>query len=204
MPAKPTIPLLTRRSITGTLAGLAAAAVLGNSARADVSLGDLPDAAEGLGAVAPSPAPNLKFFSAAGKALTLADFHGTGLVVNIWATWCGPCVAELPSFAAIAPQLAGDKILVLPISVDFEGLKAVQPFYASHGISNLPILLDPDGTITDELNAPGIPITLVINPAGQLAARLDGGANWNTPATLERLRHLAAPPPATVSGFQPV
>jgi len=197
--------LLTRRSITGTLAGLAAAAVLGNSARADVSLGDLPDAAEGLGAVAPSPAPNLKFFSAAGKALTLADFHGTGLVVNIWATWCGPCVAELPSFAAIAPRLAASKILVLPISIDEEGLKAVQPFYASHRIANLPILLDPDGTVADTLGGPGIPITIVINPLGQIVARVDGAANWNTPATLARLHYLAGTAAAAPeSGFQPV
>jgi thiol-disulfide isomerase/thioredoxin len=165
----------------------------------------MPDAADGLGGIAPTPLPNLKFLSAAGKALTLADFRGSGLVVNIWATWCGPCVAELPSFAAIAPGLAASKILVLPISIDFEGLKVVQPFYATHGITTLPILLDPDGTITDTINAHGIPITLIINPAGQLVARLDGGANWNTPATIRRLHHLAAPPATgTASGFQPV
>ena len=194
-------PLLARRSI---IAGLAAAAAWGNCANAQVTLDDLPDAAEGLDSVAPSPAPDLKFQDSTGKHLTLADFRGAGLVVNIWATWCGPCVAELPSFAAIAPQLGRSKILVLPISVDFEGVKAVEPFYKSHGIGSLPILLDPDGTATDTLNAPGIPITLVINPAGQLVARVDGGANWNTPATLARLHHLAGPAPAAMGGFQPV
>jgi len=192
--------LLARRSI---IAGLAAAAACSNYARAQVTLDDLPDAAEGLDSVAPSPAPDLKFQDSNGKHLALADFRGAGLVVNIWATWCGPCVAELPSFDAIATQLGRSKILVLPISVDAEGVKAVQPFYKSHQIANLPILLDPDGTATDTLNAPGIPITLVINPAGQLVARVDGGANWNTPATLARLHHLAGQAPV-VSGFQPV
>ncbi len=169
-----------------------------------MTLDDLPDAAAGLAPIAPTPAPDLKFQDSAGKRLTLADFRGAGLVVNIWATWCGPCVAELPSFAAIATQLAQVKILVLPISVDFEGVKVVKPFYKSHGIANLPILLDPDGTTTDTLNAPGIPVTLIINPAGQLVARVDGGANWNTQATLSRLHHLAGPAPSVISGFQPV
>jgi thiol-disulfide isomerase/thioredoxin len=195
---------LTRRSIVGAFAGLAAAAARGNSANAQVTLDDLPDAADGLDSVPPRPAPDLKFQDANGKQLSLSDFRGAGLVVNIWATWCGPCVAELPSFSAIAPELGRSKILVLPISVDFDGLKVVQLFYKSHGIANLPILLDPDGTTTDTLNAPGIPITLVINPAGQLVARVDGGANWNTPATLARLHRLAGPAPAAVSGFQPV
>jgi len=200
LPVKPY--RLTRRSI---IAGLAATAAGCNYARAQVSLGDLPDAAIGLGGAAPRPAPDLKFFSAAGKPLTLAGFRGAGLVVNIWASWCPPCIAELPSFAAIAPKLAASKILVLPISIDYEGLKVVQPFYTSHKIANLPILLDPDGTVADTLGGPGIPITIIINPAGQLVARLDGGANWNTPATLARLHHLAGTtlPPA-VSGFQPV
>ncbi len=201
MPVKPY--RLTRRSIIGT--GLAAAAIGGNYARAQVTLGDLPDAASGLGQAAPRPAPDLGFFSAAGKRLSLAGFRGAGLVVNIWATWCGPCVAELPSFATIAPRLAASKILVLPISIDEEGLKAVQPFYDSHRIANLPILLDPDGTVADTLGGPGIPITIVINPAGQIVARVDGGANWNTPATLARLRQLAGTAAAAPeSGFQPV
>ncbi len=204
MSVKPNRLFLTRRSIIGAFAGLAAAAAAGNCADAQVTLDDLPDAAEGLDSVGPSPAPDLKFQDANGKRLTLADFRGAGLVVNIWATWCGPCVAELPSFAAIAPALGRSRILVLPISVDFEGAKAVEPFYKSHRIANLPILLDPDGTATDTLNAPGIPITLVINPDGQLVARVDGGANWNTPATLARLHRLAGPAPPAVGGFQPV
>jgi thiol-disulfide isomerase/thioredoxin len=201
LPVKPY--RLTRRSIIAT--GLAAAAGWGNYARAQVTLGDLPDAAIGLGGAAPRPAPDLKFLSATGKNLSLAGFRGAGLVVNIWASWCPPCIAELPSFAAIAPKLAASKILVLPISIDYEGLKVVQPFYTSHKIANLPILLDPDGTVADTLGGPGIPITIVINPAGQIVARLDGAANWDTPATLARLQHLAgAPVPRPESGFQPV
>ncbi len=141
----------------------------------------------------PTKAPNLKFTDAGGKPLSLVDYRGSGLVVNIWATWCGPCVAELPTFAAISRVLAKSKILILPISVDFEGSKAVQPFYASHNITTLPILLDPDGSATEALNTDGIPVTIIINPEGQLVGRLDGSANWDSPDTLALLRQLAGP-----------
>jgi len=139
----------------------------------------------------PSPAPALKFTDALGKALSLESYRGSGLVVNVWATWCGPCVAELPTFAAISQSLAKSKILVLPISVDLDGAKAVQPFYASHGIKDLPVLLDPEGSTTAALNTPGIPVTIIVNPQGQLVGRLDGSANWNSPATLALVRQLA-------------
>ncbi len=145
----------------------------------------------------------MQFTDAAGDKLTLAAYRGAGLVVNIWATWCGPCVAEFPTLAAAAPALAAAKILVLPISIDFEGLKAVKPFYAKHFISTLPILLDPDGSATDALNADGVPITIIINPAGQMVGRAIGAGNWNTGRTFRILHRLAGPAPVE-SGFQPV
>lgn len=165
----------------------------GNSAFAQIATEDLPDAAAVLDQIMPATAPDLNFTDESGKPLSLAGYRGSGLVVNIWATWCGPCVAELPTFAAIGQSLARSKILVLPISVDLDGAKAVRPFYASHGIRDLPILLDPDGSATGALNAEGIPVTIIVNPAGQLVARLDGSANWNSLATLALVRQLAGP-----------
>lgn len=184
----------TRRSVVAAAIGLALSAVRGNEARAQVALGDLPEAAQALQQFAPVAAPRLKFTDQAGRGLSLSDYKGHGLVVSIWATWCGPCVAELPSFAAIAPKLAASKILVLPISIDMEGLKAVQPFYASHDISGLPILLDPDGDAPDILNAAGIPVTILITPTGLMVGRLDGGGNWNTPDTVKLVTRLLASP----------
>ncbi len=202
-PARPSpIGLLKRRSIIAAATGLALSAARSNEARAQVSLDDLPEAAEALQHFAPMPAPNLKFTSQTGENLSLAHFRGNGLVVSIWATWCGPCVAELPTLAAIAPKLASAKILVLPISIDMEGLKVVQPFYQTHNITNLPILLDPDGNDPDALNARGIPVTILINPKGQITARLDGGANWNNPDTINLITQLIAPAP--VNPIQPV
>jgi len=177
-------------------------AARGNEAKAQVSLDDLPEAALALRRFAPVPAPDLKFTGQSGAPLSLASYRGHGLVVSIWATWCGPCVAELPSLAAIAPQLAAAKILVLPVSIDMEGLKAVQPFYTAHKISNLPILLDPNGTAPDALNANGIPVTILVTSTGQITARLDGGANWNNQNTIRLITQLIGPPP--VDPVQPV
>ena len=170
---------------------------------AQISTADLPDAAQLLTQVMPSKAPDLKFTDGTGKPLSLLNYRGSGLVVNIWATWCGPCVAELPTFAAIAQALAVSKILILPISVDMNGIKAVQPFYTSHDITALPILLDPNGSTADALNTDGIPVTIIINPQGQLVGRLDGSANWDSSDTLTLLRQLAGPKLDT-SGDQPV
>jgi len=196
-------PLLSRRSVIAASAGLALGGIRGNSARAQISASDLPDAASVIDQIMPAPAPDLKFTNAAGKKLTLANYRGNGLVVNIWATWCGPCVAELPTFAAISQSLAKSKILILPISVDLDGSKTVQAFYTSHDITTLPVLLDPDGSATDALNTDGIPVSIIINPQGQLVGRLDGSANWNSPPTLALIRQLAGPK-LDASDVQPV
>jgi thiol-disulfide isomerase/thioredoxin len=201
---KPTRHILSRRSIIATTAGLAASVSLGKFAAAQISESDLPDASAALTQTMPSPVPKLSFTDAKGKKLNLADYAGHGLLVNLWATWCGPCVAEIPSFAAIAPALARHKILVLPISVDMEGAAAVQPFYASHHITTLPVLLDTDGAAMDTLNADGIPLTLILNPDGKVVARLEGAANWNTQAAITLIRQLAGPKAASGGGITPV
>ncbi len=165
-------------------------AARGNSARAETAA-ELPDAASVIQQMAPSPAPDLTFTDAKGKPLSLANYRGSGLVVNIWATWCIACVAELPSFVAISQTLAKSKILILPISVDFGGAQVVADYYRRHQIKSLPLLVDPDGNVAGALNVPGIPVTIIVNPAGQLTGRRDGGANWNTAGSLALIERLA-------------
>lgn len=166
-------------------------AVTGNRAAAQPDDSDLPDAADGLDSMAPVAPPPLKFTNAKGQKLNLADYKGHVLVVNLWATWCGPCVEELPTLAALAGQIQPLGGLVLPISIDTNGAQSVKPFFALHAITNLPVLLDPDGDNLDLLDTDGVPVTLVIDPQGRVAARLDGAANWNTPRVLSFVRSLA-------------
>lgn len=157
---------------------------------------DLPDAAGAMTIMAPTAAPPMVFTNAAGEQRTLAHYAGHTLVVNLWATWCGPCVAELPTFDALAPKLKASGVLILPVSIDLSGAAAVEPFYKSHGIKNLPILLDPNGDNMNVLNTDGVPITIIVNAAGQQVAQLEGAANWNTSAVMAFLRSQGSTPPA--------
>jgi len=181
--------------------GLAAAGACGKFARAQAD--DLPDAAEVMTKMMPQAAPALVFSNAGGRRLTLADYAGHALVVNLWATWCGPCADELPSFAALAPKLRPSGGLVLPISIDQNGADTVRPFFASNGIHTLPVLLDPTGANMQVLNTNGVPVTIVVNAAGQMVARIDGAANWDTAGVVAYIRGLAGTP-RDATGFIPV
>ncbi len=125
--------------------------------------------------------PRITFVAADGSPHQLSDFEGRGMVVNLWATWCAPCVAELPALAELARRLAPSDIAVLPLSSDRGGAAAVRAFFESHGITGLPILIDPKGAAAEALRAPGIPITVLIDAKGMERARLEGPADWSTP-----------------------
>lgn len=164
---------------------------MSNRANAQTESDDLPDASTGWNLFPPTSLPALRFQDARGQKLSLAHFKGHVLLVNLWATWCGPCKEELPTFAAMAPKLAKFGGLILPVSIDVDGASAVRTYFEARHIKTLPILVNPDGDDLDLLQTNGIPVTLVVAPSGKAVARLDGAANWNTKPVLEFLRHLA-------------
>ncbi len=153
----------------------------------------LPSLAVGLQAVNPPAAPpNEVFLGADGSTHHLSDFKGRGMVVNMWATWCAPCVAEMPSLEQLSKALAPQDIAVLPLSSDRGGADSVQSWYQSHGITGLPVLLDPKGAMAHAFAARGIPTTVIINAQGKVVARLEGAANWAAPDVPELVRKLTA------------
>jgi thiol-disulfide isomerase/thioredoxin len=141
---------------------------------------------------APKPAPNIVFVDADGKQHHLSDLRGHGVVVNLWATWCAPCVAEMPSLAALSKAVGPDGIVVLPLSSDHGGAAAVTAFFHNHDITGLPVMLDPNGDAERAFNVPGIPTSLIIDKAGLEQARMEGSADWSTPAAAALVRQLAA------------
>jgi thiol-disulfide isomerase/thioredoxin len=147
-----------------------------------------------MAALTPTEPPramaDLHFLDAAGASHSLAEFAGRGVVLNLWATWCVPCVAELPALATLARRGAALGIDVVPLSSDRGGAAAVERFYAAHGLAALPVWLDPKGEVGRALGARGIPTTLVIDRMGRERGRLEGAADWGSDATLERLRGL--------------
>lgn len=136
----------------------------------------------------PAALPAFGFLDAAGAAHSLADFAGKGVVLNFWATWCVPCVEELPSLAALAKKLPG--VAVVPVSTDRGGAAVVEKFYASHGIAGLGVWLDPKGAASEALHLRGLPTTLLIDQQGRERGRLEGGANWASDAAVAEIGRL--------------
>jgi thiol-disulfide isomerase/thioredoxin len=181
---------LRRRTVLAAAGGTLAAAV---RARKPLAAEKLPPLSEGLQPVSPpEAAPDVPFLSADGAPHHLADFSGRGMVVNLWATWCAPCVAEMPSLEALSKALAPADIAVLPLSSDRGGAATVQAWFDSHGIKALPVLLDPKGALARAFNARGVPTTLIINTKGQVIARLEGAADWGAPDAQALVKKLAS------------
>jgi thiol-disulfide isomerase/thioredoxin len=134
----------------------------------------------------PATLPALRLLSLDGAAKALADFHGKPVVLNFWATWCGPCVAELPELDKLAAT--DPSLVVIAVSTDRGGASVVKPFLASHGISHATILLDPDSDAAHALGVAGFPTTLLIDGDGKLRGKLEGPASWGSAAaTIDRV-----------------
>ncbi len=140
--------------------------------------------------------PELRFSTADGTVRTLADYAGQGVVLNLWATWCVPCVAEMPALDALARLVAGDGVAVLALSSDRGGAPPVERFYRDKGIRTLPVLLDSQGDAARALGARGIPTTLLIDRAGKERGRLEGAADWSSAEFVAAVRRMAGPPAA--------
>jgi len=175
---------ITRRALVAAAGTLAVAAPL-RKPRAQELAGL--DALHSL----PTPKPvDIHFTTADGTAQSVADYAGRGVVLNLWATWCVPCVREMPALALLARVLAHDRIVVLPLSSDHAGAPVVQKFFADHDITGLPVLLDPRGAAAQALNVRGIPTTLIIDQKGQEVAWLEGSADWSQPDLTAAIRRM--------------
>ncbi len=135
---------------------------------------------------------DLRFFAADGSALTLADYVGKAVILNLWATWCVPCVREMPALDDLARIVAKDGIVILPVSSDHGGAAVVGRFYAERGIKNLPILLDPQSRVAHEMGVNGIPTTFLIDKGGNELGWLEGSADWSSPDAITVVRKIAS------------
>jgi thiol-disulfide isomerase/thioredoxin len=141
----------------------------------------------------PAPAPATPFKDGAGAVHTLAEFNGKVTLVNLWANWCPPCKAEIPSLAALAKAEAGQPFAVVPISVGKDADEvAGRAFIAAH--PPLTFYTEPTYSLAFAFTPPAgdMPTTIIFDRHGQERARLPGGADWSSPQAKAVIDELLA------------
>jgi thiol-disulfide isomerase/thioredoxin len=125
-------------------------------------------------------APNVKFNAPDGSEVTLANFRGKPVLVNLWATWCGPCVAEMPTLDALAMRQA-DKLTVLTVSQDMQGKEIVDKWWSKQSYKLLEPYLDQENNLGFAFNTGMVPTTVLYDKEGKEIWRVIGGMDWDGP-----------------------
>ena len=141
----------------------------------------------------PEDPPGLALPAINGAETMLRDFRGKVVVLNFWATWCAPCVAEMPSLDRLQATMGPVGVQVVAISTDRGGRKVIDPFLEKHGLEHLTILLDQKSQMARALKARALPTTFILDAEGKIRGSLTGAAEWDSPAAMELIRYFLAP-----------
>ncbi len=132
-------------------------------------------------------APN--FQDKMGQPVNLDSFKGKVVVLNFWATWCPPCIAEMPALDRLQSELGGADFAVVAVSTDREGIKKSAPFYRRAGIKNLALYNDTRGNLLGAFNGKSLPITVLIDRDGNVVGRMEGAAQWDSAEAKALIAH---------------
>ena len=159
---------------------------------ADEGEADMPDRTK-LGEFVPSSqpftAPAISLADTNGHSVELSELRGKLVLVNLWATWCDPCLREMPSLERLQSRL-GERIAVLAVSEDRGGNKTVEPFIAKLGLKSVKIYIDPKSEVGHAFGARGLPTSFLIDREGKVLGRVEGAAEWDSPKILGVLEPL--------------
>ena len=148
----------------------------------------------------PRPVPEVTVETRTGEKVRLSDLKGRPLLINFWATWCGPCISEMPSLDALAAERAGTPLMIMAVSEDRKGEAVVAPFLKKLQLTNLPIYLDPETKALAAFHSDALPTTVLIDRNGREIGRLMGAASWDSAAARHLIDRLLSPnPPDTWS-----
>ena len=137
-----------------------------------------------------SRAPAYEVYSLAGDTINISDYKGSVVVLNVWATWCGPCVREMPALERLHRELAPLGLEVIAVSVDeFDAEARVKQFGDKFKLT-FPLLLDPTGNIQTAYTVNGLPTTFIIGKDGRIRQRLVGAREWADPDVVADLKKL--------------
>jgi thiol-disulfide isomerase/thioredoxin len=126
------------------------------------------------------------------QALGLDAYRGKFVLVNFWATWCAPCVKEMPALDRLANRLEKKGVVVVAISQDEGGIFQVRPFVEKLRLTKIRILYDPEKRSFRDYALRGLPTTVLMSPRGSIIARLEGSAAWDEGALAAQVEKLTA------------
>lgn len=129
----------------------------------------------------PEPLAEVNFTDGEGQPMTLADFKGKTILLNLWATWCAPCREEMPALDRLQQALGSDRFEVVALAVDRAGPDAARKFLDEIGVSSLALYSDITTRSGSALRAIGMPTTILIDPEGREIGRLAGPYEWDQP-----------------------
>lgn len=134
----------------------------------------------------------MNFVDEGGKTITLNDYKGRVVLLHFWATWCAPCIKELPTLQALQAQRAGDRFAIVPVALDFNKTQAqVTKFMKKHGADGLPALMVPENDKAwDTLAGFPLPTSFLIGADGRVLYKMVGDADWVSPESLALIDHL--------------
>jgi len=164
---------------------------LGMAAEGESNIPDRTRLGEFVPTTRPSPAPAISLADSSGDTIELSDLRGKPVIVNLWATWCEPCLREMPSLERVQSRF-GERIAVLAVSEDRGGDKTVEPFIAKLGLKSVKIYIDPKSEVGHAFAVRGLPTSLLIDRNGMLLGRVEGAAEWDSPKILSVLQPLLA------------
>ena len=130
------------------------------------------------------------FMDGQGRMVTMADFKGRVIVLNIWATWCLPCVEEMPSLDNLQGVLGDEDFQVVALSIDKTGLREIEYFFAQNELENLTIYRDEAQKLFDQLAVVAIPTSLIIDRQGREIGRMVGPATWDSDRMIATLHDI--------------
>ena len=135
----------------------------------------------------PEAVSQTKFTDRDGEKLSFSDLEGKVLLVNFWATWCAPCIHEMPDLNRLQKALGSNSFEVITISLDRQGYGVIDPFFDEVGIDNLKAYLDRSSKLSLEVGATGLPTTILLDRNGKMIARVVGPLKWDSRQAIEFL-----------------
>jgi thiol-disulfide isomerase/thioredoxin len=136
----------------------------------------------------PKTLPDPGFTDGEDKPLAIGDFKGKVVLLNFWATWCVPCVKEMPSLDKLQGAMGKDKFVVVPLSLDGPSRPKVAPFYKDKGLANLGIYFDRGKKVQQALDVSVLPTSVLIDAQGREIGRLQGEADWDKPEAIAMMK----------------